>query len=1439
MKQRILFLLIIFLFLTHLIFGQDWVLSTTINGSDIEPKYSVIDNSNNIYLYSTFYDTIFDFSNLKSYGVRDLLLAKINMQGQILWYQHIGSDGNDNTGGITLDNNNNVYILGNYFKTCKFNATDTLINTGNGDVFLAKYNSQGIFQWAKRICSSNTNQGSTDLKFDGNNNRLIIAGFFKDSLIVGSTLSDMDTIIGNSFTSNFISAFSIEGNHLWSKSFLATSNFTRFIKTDINSNGYYFGGYFQNIFYLDIDTITSYVPNQYDVFIYKTDFNGNGEWVRRIRGQNTENFKTLATDEYDNVYILGNYNSSSIFVDSSETFTNTYSGNIGGYDTYIGKYNKTGVLQWFLRKGSTAKDIYNDFVVRNNVIYATGYFANQIVFNEDTLRTSDPLNEDAFLAAFNEIGDPIAGVSIQGTDNYNDAGTIVNMGSSSRAYVAGYYKSPQIKIGDSTFYNEHVNKSDLFFAIYDHPLSAVITAESQVTCNGLSNGMLTVTPYFGKPPYTYSWSHNPGLNNPVANGLAAAQYSVTVTDVNNNTSIVTGTVTQPQPLLSNGIPTNPSCYNYNDGQITLTPGGGTTPYAFSWTSPDGSGLNPTGQNQSGLNRGSYILTLRDQNLCTKKDTFVLTQPAKITFGNSSVDTIKIPPGGNGAVNLVVTGGTPSYTFKWNGPGIVDDPSDSLKNLTLGGSYMIQVTDSKTCTGDTSFLVPSDTMLVASISSKTNVDCNSNLTGSATVSVSNGSGDYTYAWRDNLGNPVGVNSPVLSAVPANTYHVLVTDNTNSKTAEATAIISEPVALSTLVNATPLRCKADNSGVISLQVSGGTLPYSYNWQGPGSFTATTEDLVNLASGNYAVTVTDANGCPKSEPPVFVDEPGNILTVSIGLSKSIKCFGNLTGELTANAAGGTQPFKYYWNDPGAQVTQLATGLQAGKYKVSVTDLNSCLTVSDEYTLSQPEEIKVADVIYTRPTCVGNSDGSINPLISYEIPLFSFEWNTGATEQILDNVPAGDYSLTIKDINTCTKDADFSLKDTLPVVIQSISHSDASCFGYKNGVISINASGGTGTLGYSVLGGLFPQASPVFDTMPANSYTVKVLDANNCESPDSSVTINQPAGVDISSELAEDVTCFGGNDGNITIVASGGAGNLEYSVDDGQTYVDNGGLFSNLNADTYTIKIRDTAGCEYPGSLLAVTEPPSIDITNEEYENISCAGSGDGSISITASGGTGNLVYSINNGTDYVDNNGLFTSLNEGIFNVRVRDADNCDTSGMEITIINPDTLLIDTVGVVHVTSGNDGSITLESSGGTAPVTYIAIPMASDSLTNNTGTFTNLAGGDYRLYAMDINQCTSNTLNITLLGEGSKAIIIYDAFSPNADGKNDVWNIGNISKFPNCKIKIYNSWGTPVFSSDGYAEPWDGTYNGNALPSGTYYYVINLGDGSEKFTGPVNIVK
>ncbi len=172
----------------------------------------------------------------------------------------------------------------------------------------------------------------------------------------------------------------------------------------------------------------------------------------------------------------------------------------------------------------------------------------------------------------------------------------------------------------------------------------------------------------------------------------------------------------------------------------------------------------------------------------------------------------------------------------------------------------------------------------------------------------------------------------------------------------------------------------------------------------------------------------------------------------------------------------------------------------------------------------------------------------------------------------------------------------------------------------------------------------------------------------------------------------------------------------------------------------------------------------------------------------------------------------------------------------MVQPDIIVIDT-NVVHVSGSQLGEIEIVASGGTPPYAYYILGTEIDS-SNSNGIFINLTPDNYSVHATDENTCTSDTLVVTIL-QTDTGLTIYDAFSPNDDGMNEVWNIPNISMYPDCKIAIFNTWGNKVFSSDGYPEPWDGTYNGKDLPAGTYYYIIDLNDGSDPLSGPVSIVR
>jgi gliding motility-associated-like protein len=226
------------------------------------------------------------------------------------------------------------------------------------------------------------------------------------------------------------------------------------------------------------------------------------------------------------------------------------------------------------------------------------------------------------------------------------------------------------------------------------------------------------------------------------------------------------------------------------------------------------------------------------------------------------------------------------------------------------------------------------------------------------------------------------------------------------------------------------------------------------------------------------------------------------------------------------------------------------------------------------------------------------------------------------------------------------------------------------------------------------------------------------------------------------------------------------------------------------------------------------------------------DGIIAPTVGGGTPGYDYSWSN-VKYERYN---TDIPAGTYTLTVTDNNNC-TLIQDFTLSDPDTVKITSVTTTDLTcSGqDDGSITVTAAGGTGIYEY-----SSDGgeVFVPTSEFTSLQQGDYIIQVRDGNGCLADDYLVTLSKSETCGMVFYDAFSPNGDGKNDEWHIGNVDNFPSCNVKIFNIWGILVFSSNGYGVPWDGKHDGNVLPSGTYYYVIEPGDGSENITGAVSLV-
>lgn len=357
-----------------------------------------------------------------------------------------------------------------------------------------------------------------------------------------------------------------------------------------------------------------------------------------------------------------------------------------------------------------------------------------------------------------------------------------------------------------------------------------------------------------------------------------------------------------------------SCNGANDGSLTATVSGGTSPYTYSW-SPSG-GTNATA---SGLAPGTYTVTVTDATFSTLTQTFSITEPTALS-GTITSTNVLCNGGGNGSVGVTVSGGTPGYTYMWSNGGV----TATIPNLTAG-VYTYTVTDVNGCTLTNSTTVTEPSQLLAS-SGYAPILCNG---GTTTITVGATGGTSPYSGDGSF------------TVSAGTYSYTITDN-NGCTSTTSATVTEPAVINVSVVSVDVSCFGDSTGSIDLSVTGGTAPFTFNWNS-GAFT--TEDLTNIPAGSYSGILTDANGCQDSGT-IVISQPLAALAISVTSSNPTTCSGT-NGMIDATISGGTPAYTYVWSNGPS--TEDNNSVPAGSYTLTVTDTAGC-TQTASVTLVDP---------------------------------------------------------------------------------------------------------------------------------------------------------------------------------------------------------------------------------------------------------------------------------------------------------------------------------------------------------------------------------------------------------------------------------------------------------------------------------------------------------
>ena len=448
---------------------------------------------------------------------------------------------------------------------------------------------------------------------------------------------------------------------------------------------------------------------------------------------------------------------------------------------------------------------------------------------------------------------------------------------------------------------------------------------------GVVNPGLLALANNGGPTQTHALSPcSPAVNTGTNSGAPSTDQRGSTRPYNNGISDIGAYELQLAPNSNISIVmnvTNVTCSGGNNGSIDLTVTGGTTPYTYAW-SGSGSGTDP----RTNLVAGTYTVTVTDAGNCTATNSATVSQPSAISI-TRTITNVTCNGGNNGSIDLTVTGGTGAYSYTWSGVGSGTDPRTNL----AAGSYTVTVSDANNCTATNTSTVtqPNAININRTI---TNVTCNGGNNGIIDLTVTGGTGAFSYTWSG-----VGSGTDPRTNLAAGTYTVTVSD-ANNCTATNTSTVTQPNAIAITPTVTNVSCNGGNNGSIDLSVTGGTGAYSYTWSGAGSGT---DPRTNLSAGTYTVTVSDANNCTATNTST-VSQPGAI-TITPTVSNA-SCNGS-DGSISLSVNGGTPSYTYAWTGTGTG-SNPRTNLAAGTYTVTVTDNANC-TSSSTSTVSAPDAV------------------------------------------------------------------------------------------------------------------------------------------------------------------------------------------------------------------------------------------------------------------------------------------------------------------------------------------------------------------------------------------------------------------------------------------------------------------------------------------------------
>ncbi|MEH6538010.1 MAG: T9SS type B sorting domain-containing protein [Psychroserpens sp.] len=926
--------------------------------------------------------------------------------------------------------------------------------------------------------------------------------------------------------------------------------------------------------------------------------------------------------------------------------------------------------------------------------------------------------------------------------------------------------------------------------------------------------------------------------------LFSGTHTIEIQDANGCGNLVSVDISAPIEITPN-VTALPSCNN-DDGEITLTSSGGSGSYTYS-ISPNPASILLSGNVFTGVPSGIYTVTITDTvTSCTEDVTISLQEPVNPTF-TTTPTAVTCFGDNSGSFEINVSGYSGAYTYE-----VFDTASTSVfgvinantstNPITVSGmsagtfSVVITETESPFCSATSTVIISSPAEALTLIATETsNVSCD-NSQGTINAIANGGWGDYEY---ELTGAATVAFSPdgTFTDLSAGNYTVNVMD-AEGCIASVNIFLVEPTPIDATFtpSTTLLSCFGGQNATITISnVTGGQgTEYIYTLNTilptPSSSGPQTSNMFgDLGAGTYSIVISDGNECFFTSVDIVIAQPSPIQATLVKTTNQT-CL--TESALTLSATGGTGLYTYS-NDSsfttilGSFSSSTTFSVPVGTYQYYVRDINGCIAnVSNEITIDPllPLDINLESM---NPTinCAGDNNGSIvataqGGLGNY---IYTLEDTSGNTIPATQNSPGiftelvvGTYVVFVESGDCEIASAPISITEpTAPLTI-SFTVTDVTCSGNNDGVLEINATGGTGIIKYAIS----PQLDQFFETnifenLAPGNYDVIVQDVLGCYEI-FNFTINDPVQVILSivpNSLFEE-TCEGEGNGEFSVDISGGTLPYSVSLDDYDgTYITGASgqtefSFIGLNGGDHIVYVRDAQGCETEWNI-TFPDPVTINpIVAVEYicENNVTLNTVTVSVDVSITD-LSQLDYSLDGGAYQISN--IFTNVVPGTDHyIDVRHTNGCiqTTEFFDIETFDP-------ISLVLVEGGEQGEIIANAAGGTGEYQF----SFNGEDYGTTNVFIVTESGVYTVIVTDSSGCQAMAeIELELLGP-----CIPNYFTPNGDGVVDTWSPGCVEDFPNLTFDIFDRYGRKV-ATYRVGEFWDGRYKGTELPTGDYWYVV-----------------